>query len=107
MKIHNDGLQGTNPLEAGRTQGTQQPGGAAGLNGRTVSGTEGDTVQISGISQHLAESNALDAQQRASHVAQLASQYAKGQYHVSASALSGKLVSGSIGGGAASGGGGK
>lgn len=99
MKIHNDGLQGTNPLETGRTQGPQQPGGATGLNGQTVSGHEGDTVQISGISQHLAQSNALDAQQRETRVAQLASLYAKGQYHVNSAALSQKLVSNGIGSG--------
>jgi anti-sigma28 factor (negative regulator of flagellin synthesis) len=99
MKIHNDGLQGTNPLETGRTQGPQSPGGATGLNGQTVAGHEGDTVQISGISQHLAESNALDAQQREARVAQLATLYAKGQYHVNSAALSQKLVSNSIGSG--------
>lgn len=99
MKIYNDGLQGTNPLETGRTQGAQLPGGAAGLNGHTVAGHEGDTIQISGISQHLAESNALDAKQRETRVAELAALYAKGQYHVNSAALSQKLVSNSIGSG--------
>lgn len=103
MKIHNDGLQGTNPLETGRTQGPQ-PGGASGLNGQTVAGHEGDTIQISGISQHLAESNALDSKQRETRVAELATLYAKGHYHVNAAALSQKLVSNSIGSGGNGGG---
>jgi anti-sigma28 factor (negative regulator of flagellin synthesis) len=97
MKIHNDGLQGTNPLETGRTQGPQLPAGATGLNGQTVAGHEGDTIQISGISQHLAETNALDAKQRETRVAELAALYAKGQYHVNSASLSQKLVSNSIG----------
>ena len=96
MKIHNDGLQGTNPLETGRTQGTQQPGGTNGLSGQSVAGHEGDSVQISGISQHLAESNALDSKQRENRVSELAALYAKGNYHVDASALSRKLVSNGI-----------
>lgn len=96
MKIHNDGLQGTNPLETGRTQNTPHPGGASGLPGHTISGHDGDSVQISGISQYLAESNALDGKQREARVAELAALHAKGQYHVNASALSRKLVSNSI-----------
>ena len=95
MKIHNDGIQGTSPLETGRTQNTQSPGGAQGLSGQKISGHEGDSVQISGISQHLAESNALDSQQRETRVAQLAALYSKGQYQVNAAALSHKLVSNS------------
>ena len=95
MKIHNDGLQGTNPLETSRTQATP-PTGAGSLKGQTVSGHDGDTVQISGISQQLAESNAIDGKQRENRVAALAAQYAKGQYHVDAAALSQKLVSNSI-----------
>ncbi|HLK49907.1 MAG TPA: flagellar biosynthesis anti-sigma factor FlgM [Bryobacteraceae bacterium] len=96
MKIQNDGLQGTNPLESGRTQATQQPGGTNGLTGQTIAGHEGDSVQISGISKHLAESNALDSSQRENRVAQLAALYAKGNYHVDAAKLSGKLVSNSV-----------
>lgn len=96
MKIHNDGLQGTNALETGRTQGAQQPGGASGLPGQTTAGHEGDSIQISGISQHLAESNALDSKQRESRVAELAALYSKGNYQVDAGALSRKLVSNSI-----------
>jgi len=96
MKIHSDGLQGTNALETGRTQGAQQPGGASGLPGQTIAGHEGDSVQISGISQHLAESNALDGKQRESRVAELAALYSKGNYQVDAAALSRKLVSHSV-----------
>jgi len=98
MKIQNNGLQGTNPLETGRTQGVPTTGGANGANGHTIAGHEGDTVQISGISQQLAESNALDGKQRENRVAELAAQYAKGQYQVNAAALSQKMVSGSISG---------
>lgn len=96
MKIHNDGLQGTNPLETGRTQGAPQPGSLTGLPGHSIAGHEGDSVQISGISQHLAESNALETQHREARVAALAALYAKGQYQVNAAALSRKLVSNSI-----------
>lgn len=96
MKIHNNGVQGTNPLETGRTQGTQQPGGVTGHPGHSVTGHEGDSIQISGISQQLADSNALDSQQRENRVSQLASLYAKGHYQVNAAALSQKLVSNSI-----------
>lgn len=99
MKIHTDGLQGTNPLETGRTQGVPHPGGTGGSQGTTVAGHEGDTVQISGISQQLAESNAVDGKARENRVAQLAAQYGKGNYHVDAAALSQKLVSNSIGAG--------
>ena len=96
MKIHNDGLQPANPLETGRTQGTQHPGGVNGLPGQSIAGHDGDSVQISGISQHLAESNALDSKQREGRVAELTALYAKGNYHVNASALSRKLISNSI-----------
>ncbi|GEM_PF-2759597 len=96
MKIHNDGLHGTNPLETGRTQGTQPTGGTNGLPAHKISGPEGDSVQISGISQHLAESNALDSQQRENRIAHLAALYSKGHYQVNAAALSHKLVSNSI-----------
>jgi flagellar biosynthesis anti-sigma factor FlgM len=97
MKIHNDGPQPNNPVEAGRTQNAPPVGGLNGTHaGHTVSGHEGDSVEISGISQHLAESNALDAQQRESRVAQLTALYAKGHYQVDAAALSRKLVSNSI-----------
>jgi len=99
MKIHNDGLQGTNRLETGKTQATPPTTGAGNLKGQTVSGHDGDTVQISGISQHLAEANALDEKQRENRVAALAAQYSKGQYQVNAAALSQKLVSNSIGAG--------
>jgi len=96
MKIHNDGVQGNNPLETGRTQNTQHPSGGSGLPGQTIAGHEGDSIQISGISQHLAESNALDSKQRENRVAELTALYAKGNYQVNPAALSRKLVSNSI-----------
>jgi anti-sigma28 factor (negative regulator of flagellin synthesis) len=96
MKIHSEGLQGTNPLETGRTQGTPPPESKSGLPGQTIAGHEGDSVQISGISQHLAESNALDSKQRENRVSELTALYAKGNYKVDAGALSRKLVSNSI-----------
>lgn len=99
MKIHSDGIQGSNPLETGRTQGTTQPGGVGGGRGQTIAGHEGDTIQISGISQQLADSNAIDGKQRENRVSELAALYAKGQYPVNAAALSSKLVSASITGG--------
>jgi anti-sigma28 factor (negative regulator of flagellin synthesis) len=96
MKIHNDGLQGTNPVETGRTQGPHPAGGASSLPAHKVAGHEGDSIEISGISQHLADSNALDGKQRENRVAELAALYAKGQYNVSSKALSQKLVAHSV-----------
>jgi anti-sigma28 factor (negative regulator of flagellin synthesis) len=96
MKIHSDGLQGTNPLETGRTQSTPPSSTTGGFPGQSIAGHDGDSVQISGISQHLAESNALESQQRETRISQLAASYAKGNYHVDAGALSRKLVSHSI-----------
>jgi anti-sigma28 factor (negative regulator of flagellin synthesis) len=105
MKIHTDGLQGANQLETGRTQSTPHTGSAGGANGgNTIAGHDGDTVEISGISQQLADSNAVDGKQRENRVAELAALYAKGQYQVDAAALSQKLVASSITGGEVDGG---
>lgn len=97
MKIYNNGVQGSNPLETGRTQGAAPTGSGHGLAGRKVAGQEGDSVEISGISAHLAEANAADAQQRAARVAHLSALYAKGEYHVNSANLSHALVSQSVG----------
>lgn len=97
MKIHNNNLPGTTPLDATRTQPAPQTGAGSGLTGKTIAGHEGDSVQISGISAHLTDANALDTQQRANRVAELAAQYARGSYQVDASSLSNALISNSIG----------
>ncbi len=98
MKIHNDGLQGSAPLETGRTQGTQgsTPGQSSGS--RTVTGHDGDSVAISGISSQVSDANAADQTKRAQRVAELEALYARGGYQVNADALSKSLVSNALGG---------
>jgi len=97
MKIHNDGLQGSAPLETGRTHGTQ--GSTSNSNGtRTVTGHDGDSVAISGISSQVSDANAADQTKRAQRVAELEALYARGGYQVSADALSKSLVSNALGG---------
>ncbi len=97
MKIQNDGIQGSNPIETGRTQNTQPARAANRLAGQKVAGTEGDSVEISGISAHLAETNSADGQQRAARVSQLAALYARGEYRTNAADLSKAIVSHAIG----------
>jgi anti-sigma28 factor (negative regulator of flagellin synthesis) len=97
MKIHNDGLQGSNPIETGRTQGTPPSAAGSKLAGQKVAGTEGDSVEISGISAHLAESNSADGQKRSARVAELAALYAKGEYRTNSTQLSKAIVSHAIG----------
>jgi len=97
MKIQNDALQGSNPLETGRTQSTPQTGGGSTLAGHKVSGHDGDSVVISGLSTHLSEANSLDSRQRENRVAELSALYAKGQYRVNNAELSRKLVAHSVG----------
>jgi len=99
MKIQNEGLQGSAPLETNRTQ-PAAPGTTNRVGGQTITATGGDSVEISGISSHLAETNAADGQQRESRVAELAAQYARGEYHVDAAKLSNAMVSHALGTGA-------
>jgi anti-sigma28 factor (negative regulator of flagellin synthesis) len=96
MKIHNEGLQGSTPVETGRTQGAPPTAGTGPLAGQKISGSEGDSVEISGISTQLAHANAIDGQQRANRVAELAALYARGQYRTSSTRLSQALVSSAI-----------
>jgi anti-sigma28 factor (negative regulator of flagellin synthesis) len=99
MKIQNDGLTGSNPLEAGRTAPVTSPANSNAPGGSKISGKEGDSVEISGISSRLTESNAADGVQRANRVSQLAALYARGQYQVNSSSLSQALVSQALSGG--------
>ena len=92
MKIQNEGIQGSTPLETGRTQGAAPTTGGA-VGGRKIAGSEGDSVEISGISVQLAHSNAVDGQQRANRVAELSALYARGQYHTNSAKLSRALIS--------------
>jgi anti-sigma28 factor (negative regulator of flagellin synthesis) len=96
MKIQNEGLNGSTPLETGRTAPVTPPANNNGSGGTKISGAEGDSVEISGISSRLAEANAVNGQQRSDRVAQLAAVYARGQYQVNASDLSRALVSHSM-----------
>jgi anti-sigma28 factor (negative regulator of flagellin synthesis) len=99
MKIQNDGLTGSNPLESGRTAPVTSPANSSVPGGSKISGAEGDSVEISGISSRLAESNATDGVQRENRVSQLAALYARGEYQVNSSSLSRALVSQSLSGG--------
>src|SRR5690242_17128627 len=81
MTIHNDGgPQAYGPQETGRTQSAPPTTGTTPSGGRGTVGAEGDSVQISGISAQLADSNAVDGRQRADRVAELAAIYGRGQY---------------------------
>ena len=98
MKINNDQqTQGVGPSEAGRTQGAMPTSPGHTVAGRRVDAAEGDSVEISGISAQLADASAVDGQQRANRVAELAAMYGRGQYHVNAAELSGALVSHALG----------
>jgi anti-sigma28 factor (negative regulator of flagellin synthesis) len=99
MKIQNEGLNGSTPLETGRTASVTPPANNNGSGGTKVSGAEGDSVEISGISSRLAEANAVNGQQRENRVSQLAAVYARGEYQVNASNLSRSLVSHALGAG--------
>ncbi|PWU07560.1 MAG: hypothetical protein C5B51_09790 [Terriglobia bacterium] len=99
MKIQNDALQGSTPLETGRTQSTTLPAGAHALAGHKAAGHDGDSVEISGLSAHLSEANGVDARQREARVAELAALYAKGEYRVNPAQLGRKLVDHAIGAG--------
>ena len=96
MKIQSDGLQGSTPLEAERTQSTTQTSGGSTPEGRKVAGHDGDSVEISSISAHLSEANSVDSQHRTNRIAELSAIHARGDYHANAEKLSRALVAHSI-----------
>jgi len=92
MKIQNDGSLGSAPLETTRAQPSPRAAGSASA-GLTLSGHDGDSVEISGLSARVADANAADSQQRTNRVAELAALHSRGGYQVNAANLSSAMVS--------------
>ena len=93
MKIQNNGSAGSAPLEAPRTQ-PLSPDAANGPGGKSsVSGLDGDSIEISSMSAQVAHANAAESQQRANRVAELEAIHARGNYQVNATKLSSAMVS--------------
>jgi anti-sigma28 factor (negative regulator of flagellin synthesis) len=93
MKIQNDGSAGSAPLETTRAQPAPSEVSGSAVAGQAISGHDGDSVEISGISTRVADANAIDTQQRANRVAELTALHSRGGYQVNASSLSSALVS--------------
>lgn len=96
MKIQNNGSSGSAPLENPRTQPLASEITGGGL-GQSISGHDGDSVAISGLSSQVAGANASDSSQRANRVAELAALHARGSYQLSANKLSNAMVSQALG----------
>lgn len=97
MKIQNDGSPGSAPLETTRTQPAPNEASSSSAAGRTIAGHDGDSVEISGISASISHANAVDGQQRANRVAELAALHSRGGYQVNAANLSRTLISQAVG----------
>jgi hypothetical protein len=93
MKIQNNGSTGSAPLDTTRAQLISPGAGTSTGAGQIVSGHDGDLVAISSMSVRVSDANAVDSQQRASRVAELAALHARGGYQVNAADLGGTLVS--------------
>ena len=96
MKIQNDGSLGSAPLETTRAQPSPPTAAGSSSAGLTISGHDGDSVEISGLSARVADANAAEGQQRANRVAELAALHSRGGYQVNAANLSSALVSQAI-----------
>ena len=96
MKIQNNGSSGAGPLENPRTQPLTSETTGSDL-GQSISGHDGDSVAISGLSSRVADANASDSGQRANRVAELAALHARGSYQVSSNRLSNAMVSQALG----------
>jgi len=96
MKIQTNGLPGSAPLETTRAQPAPQQAGVGPTGGQTISGLDGDSIEISSMSARVSQANAADSQQRANRVAELAALHSRGGYQVNAASLSGALVSQAI-----------
>jgi anti-sigma28 factor (negative regulator of flagellin synthesis) len=92
MKIQNNGLPGSAPLETARAQPAPPEAGSSVAAGQTVAGLDGDSIEISSMSARVAQANAADGQQRANRVEALAALHANGGYQVNAASLSSTLV---------------
>ena len=91
IRLQNDGVAGASTPAASQTNLTQS--GSAITPPSGISSSPADQVEISSLSESVANaSSALDAQQ-AERVSQLAAIYAKGQYQVDSVQLSHALVS--------------
>jgi flagellar biosynthesis anti-sigma factor FlgM len=93
MKIQNNGLPGSAPLETTRAQPAPQEAGTSTAAGQSMSGLDGDSIEISSMSARVSQANAADSQQRANRVAELTALHARGSYQVDSTGLSGALVS--------------
>ena len=107
ISIKNDGIAAPAtalpaPVENAAPAAKSTSAGASGSGAAA-----GDHVEISSLSGNIADSSQALAGQETSRVAQLAALYSKGEYHVDsaqlsralvASALSGSLSGGSLGG---------
>jgi anti-sigma28 factor (negative regulator of flagellin synthesis) len=93
MKIQNNGLPGSTPLETTRAQPAPPEAGSSAAAGQSISGLDGDSIEISSMSTRVSQANAADSQQRANRVAELAALHSRGGYQVNADNLSGALVS--------------
>ena len=91
IRLQNDGVAGASNSAPSQTNPTQSGSSITPPSGPASSAT--DQVEISSLSEGVANaSSALDAQQ-AERVSQLAATYAKGQYQVDSVQLSQALVS--------------
>jgi anti-sigma28 factor (negative regulator of flagellin synthesis) len=95
MKIQNNGIQGSTPLETERTQSAPQTSGGT-TQGRKTAGHDGDSVEISSISASLSQANSVDSQHRTNRIAELAAIHARGDYQANAQKLSQALVAHSL-----------
>jgi anti-sigma28 factor (negative regulator of flagellin synthesis) len=93
MKIQNDGSAGSAQLETTRAQPAPSEASSSAAARQSISGHDGDSVEISGISTRVADANATDSQQRANRVAELTALHSRGGYQVNAANLSSALVS--------------
>jgi hypothetical protein len=98
MRIQTDGLAGAAGLETSRAQETNGVAQSGKQRGAGASGSPLDSVQISGLSERIAEASAdLDAQSD-QRVNALAALYASGKYEVDSKSLSRSMVSQSLSG---------
>jgi anti-sigma28 factor (negative regulator of flagellin synthesis) len=92
MKIQNNGSPGSAPLETTRAQPAPNDLGSSAAAGRSISGHDGDSVEISSMSARVSDANAVEGQQRANRVTELAALHSRGGYQVSAANLSNVLI---------------
>lgn len=97
MKIQNNGSPGSAPLETTRAQPAPNEASGGLSAGRSISGHDGDSVEISSMSARVSDANAVESQQRANRVAELAALHSRGGYQVGAANLSSAIVAQAVG----------